>query len=777
MEFGKTMHLKYLTLCLMGLSLSACSQYVTKTNSTSKNLAKRASDSINAIYNYPSFDYRGTMQIHAQPQQKAQHMTASLDTATQQKIEQYLKYEQVDLTKQQKQDLYQALAQAQATSLNRYSYRKKDRFAHVIRNILNDMQFEYNGSVHYRQKMGSLNLTARYEKPTLLVQAKMPMVLDLNDYKLYVNYFALMPYLVNQESQNNLAYLDFSKHQDLFNHIDIKKLVDYIEASTDIYYQLAGQSQIQTLSLTDQDRNAGAVEKIRLNSTLEELILQASLYRKVNQKYVVNHVLNMQEENTETDTKHADESETETTVKLDHDSINNAEVVSQALRHLVNQHIDQMRKKELEAVQAAQHTQQSDEVQMPKSVAEDAAPVTEIMPEPKEKQDHNALTKKQCEALKTNEQVIFGDLQYCHMVYGIDVLTKTKELTPDILTYFDRLRSLEKVFAQYDQNKFIDSSAFKALWVKHQAEIEKVLPPIEQRNPLVLDVALDQKGRAVRIDYDLNYTAKSQGKWNIKADMFISNYGHATSIDQAQLKQAKSWSEASKGSALEKMMGQVSKKLGQDEQLKQNGQTTPSLEHQLQDIAEQHYDKTHAYAPTYTSVFLAKLIESKPTIAQRYSTQDLQEIAGVYAYHYSNEKMYDPKAKELENIKTWAKKHHLEQDNQFNYRLGQDVDWIVRDAMMGSKDRAAWQKLQTQYSQPQQLFAKQYQIEFKQKRGLYADEKELLEQTAQVLGQVYVDVQNNQLSAQSIQSLTPKHKLLIDYIIFEDVYKKMRHRQ
>ena len=53
----------------------------------------------------------------------------------------------------------------------------------IIANILNDMQFEYDGSVHYRQKMGSFNLTARYEKPTLLVQAKVPMVLDLNNYK------------------------------------------------------------------------------------------------------------------------------------------------------------------------------------------------------------------------------------------------------------------------------------------------------------------------------------------------------------------------------------------------------------------------------------------------------------------------------------------------------------------------------------------------------------------------------------------------------------------
>jgi hypothetical protein len=31
-----------------------------------------------------------------------------------------------------------------------------------------------------------------------------------------------------------------------------------------------------------------------------------------------------------------------------------------------------------------------------------------------------------------------------------------------------------KKFAVYDQNQFIDDQAFKALWIKHQAEIEKL---------------------------------------------------------------------------------------------------------------------------------------------------------------------------------------------------------------------------------------------------------------------------------------------------------------
>ena len=147
--------------------------------------------------------------------------------------------------------------------------------------------------MHYRQKMGSFNLTARYEKPTLLVQAKVPMVLDLNNYKFYINYFALMPYLVNKENQNNLAYLDFSKYQAMFKQVDYKKFAEYVKASSAVYYRLADQNNIQALSVSAADRNLGVVEKIRLKTSIEELILQANVYSKVNEKYLMQSILNI----------------------------------------------------------------------------------------------------------------------------------------------------------------------------------------------------------------------------------------------------------------------------------------------------------------------------------------------------------------------------------------------------------------------------------------------------------------------------------------------------
>ncbi len=764
------MRLKYLTLCVLGYSLSACSQHVIKTNSATANLEQKAINSINAMYEYPSYDYRGKFNVHVDLDQNksvGKDDKAVLDANVKQKVDQYLREQKVNLNTAQKQALYETLAQQP----KQFGGSKADKFTRVMANVLNDMQFEYDGSVHYRQKMGSFNLTARYEKPTLLVQAKVPMVLDLNDYKFYINYFALMPYLVNKENQNNLAYLDFSKYQHWFKQVDIKKFAEYVKASSAVYYRLANPNDIQALAVSSNDHAAGVMEKIRLKTSVEELILQANLYNKVNEKYLVQQVLNFKEKSLEklvadeadaavqSQAKSADSS-----VLVSKNSADDASVVSQQLYRLVNQHLgvddadESYGSASEDAAQAAGQAQ--DTMDSLENTDEAAA-------------DEQGLTAEQCLALQNTTKTTYGDVQYCQTVYEVDVFGQ--ETTPRLGAYLEKLQALEKIFAAYDQNQFIDDQAFKALWIKHQAEIDAALPPVSQRNPFVMDVGLDVKGRAIKLDYDLNYALPEfKSRFNLKADMQISNYGKATPIDQAQLKRAKTWAEASKGSMLEQAIGSFSEKLGQSGiQERATQPYTLSLDDQLKVIAEQRYDATHSYEQTYKAVFIAKLIESQPQVVQRYSTQELQEIASVYAYWYSDEEVYNPEGKALKAIEGLQGKHHLEQEDQFDDKLGRAVDRIVNDAMRGDQDRQALKKLKTQYKQPQQIFAKQYQIQFERENGTYPEEKNVLEQTANILGQVYVDARKNQLSEKSIKNLKAEHNEFIDYEVFKDVYQKM----
>ena len=766
------MRLKYLTLCLLGLSLSACSQHVIKTNSSSVNLEQKAINSINAMYEYPSYDYRGKFNIHVNLDQNntnSKDGKVQLDAALKQKVDQYLRDQKVNLNAKQKQALYVALAQQPKT----YST-KAEMFTSAMTNILNDMQFEYDGSVHYRQKMGSFNLTARYEKPTLLVQAKVPMVLDLKDYKFYINYFALMPYLVNKENQNNLAYLDFSKYQGLFNQVDFKKFAEYVKASSAVYYRLADQNNIQALSVSSADKAAGVVEKIRLKTSIEELVLQANLYSKVNEKYLMQSVLNFNEKSLEKLV--ADEVKASEQSKSNHklerkDAADDASVVSQQPYHLVNKHFgvddeeDYAAESDEDIADATQEATDADEY-----TTEDEAVVASAADDV----EQEGLSAAQCRELYNATQMTYGDVQYCESIYGIDVFNNADK-TPSFITTISKLQSVEKIFAVYDQNQFIDDYAFKALWIKHQAEIQKALPPVDKRNPFVMDVGLDAQGRAVKLDYDLNYALPElKSSFNIKADMYVSNYGKATPIDQAQLKRAKTWAETSKGSMLEKAVNSFSEKLGQTGIQEHSAEPyTLSLDDQLETIAAQKYDATHSYEQTYKAVFIAKLTESTPQIVERYSSKELQEIASVYAYWYSDEDVYNPEGKALKAIEALQSKHHLQNEDQFDDRLGRAVDRIVSDAMRGDKDRQEWKKLKAQYKQPQQLFAQQYQIQFERENGISNDEKALLAQTANVLGQVYVDARKNQLSEKSIKSLKIEHNEFIDYEVFKDVYMKL----
>lgn len=762
------MHLKYLSLCLFSLGLTACAQHGVRPQVASASLEQKAIQSVNAMYEYPSYDYRGNFKITVDPSQIKQNVkaenTAKLDAELQKKVDQYLREQKVALSKAQKQTLYTAIANEQG-DLGLTSSARSEKINTVLFNLLNDLQFSYDGSIHYRQKMGSFNLTARYEKPTLLVQAKLPMVLDLENYKFYINYFGLMPYLVNKDNQNNLAYVDFSKYKAFFKNVDKKKFIEYLKASSAVTYRLAEPQNLQRVSLTEADRKAGAVEKIRLKTTVEQLLLEVDLFGQVNEKYLQKSVLGLDEEKlaetlaaeiAASDAKKGTAGKEEQKVSSD-----DAAAVSQQLYSLVNAHLGNTSTSEDEEIESASSEEASD---VAVAEAEQTSENEEVV----------ALTEDQCIELKSlKKPVALGDINYCQ-IYGIDVLDQS-DTSIQKAQIKSRQDALKQTFEAYNQNQFINDEAFKALWLKHKDEIEQALP--KQRNPITIDVALDDKGRAVNMDYDVDYTpAEFKHRFNIKADMQILNYGKATSIDQQQLKQAKSVAEASKGSMLENFIKGFSEKLGQSDVSEHPVGThsdVQDLDANLAVLADKTYDATHAYDKTYKAVFIAKLTAEKPSYIKYYSVQQLQEIAEVYAYWFSDEDTYNPQGKALERITALQKKHHLEQDDQFDHELGRAVDHIVLTTIQGKTGREAWQKLQKQYKQPAQLFSKQYQLEFEKQNGVSAEEKHLLSETADILGNVYVAARKKQLSEKTIQNLKPEHNEFIDYEIFREVYKQM----
>ena len=211
-----------------------------------------------------------------------------------------------------------------------------------------------------------------------------------------------------------------------------------------------------------------------------------------------------------------------------------------------------------------------------------------------------------------------------------------------------------------------------------------------------MNVGLDAQGRLVSADYDLSLLLpQTNRRMHFNMEMQVSNYGKGTPISRQQLKQAKSLSEVSKGSFLEKVVGGLTRSL--ENEIDTTTNASWSWDEQLQQLAAQVYEQTHSYEKTFNAIFIAHLSANEPEYVKHFSAQDLKDIARVYAYWFSDEDIYNPRGQALKQIQALQQKHHLEADEQFDQELGAMVDEIVTQTMMQSGERQQWQQLKKSY--------------------------------------------------------------------------------
>jgi|GEM_PF-6607084 len=84
------MHLKYLSLCLFSLGLTACAQHSLRPSVASAHLDQKVIQGMNAMYEYPSYDYRGHFKVNVDSNQPNKISTveksAQLDAEVQKKV-------------------------------------------------------------------------------------------------------------------------------------------------------------------------------------------------------------------------------------------------------------------------------------------------------------------------------------------------------------------------------------------------------------------------------------------------------------------------------------------------------------------------------------------------------------------------------------------------------------------------------------------------------------------------------------------------------------------
>ncbi|WP_335960087.1 hypothetical protein [Acinetobacter bereziniae] len=793
------MHLKKLTLCLLGLSLSACSTHVIKSNALNadQDAPQRAIQGFNALYEYPNFDYRGQFQVHLDRPQKDQNLKSTdskqLDPAIEKKVNQYLKDQKIKLTDIQKKELYQAIAKQDSNYISRFVGMGAD----VVQNIVNDLQIRYDGTVNYRQKMASFNLETQYKKPNLSVEMRIPTVLDMNNYKFYTHIFSIMPYLANSQDQDKYAYYDFSKYKDDINKVNGKALIELLKQSGATSYLIAAPHQIQNLAVSSADKQAGIVEKIRLNTSVEEMFLQGQLYSTVNRQYLMNSVFGLNQSNIakilgpSSDSQVSDEAyeaaqeamkaadEAVAGITSSDDSANDASSAMYELYNAVNRKSHESLEEEVEAGDASQAAYDAEQAARA-AVEDDGDDATADQERDSENETVEAaadgnttkiLTEQQCEDLskaKTNPR--FGDVEYCQYHYEIDVLKgeQQKESSSDTALREKNKTALVSTFNGYAKDQLVDAQQFKQLWNQHLTEIESSLPAPDKRNPLIVDLSLDNKGRAVKADYDMGLDLDTLNrKLNIKMDMQFLNYGNASKIDQNVLKQAKPFKEIFKGSIMQQAVGGIAGSERSDEQ------KYLSLDERLEQLAEQVFAQTGSYEKTYKAVFIAKLTAQKPELIKQYSAQDLQEIAAIYAYSYSDEEIYNPKGQALKQIQALQKKHHLEDDHQYDDELGNDVDGIVAKIWKAKQSTLEVQSLVKKYKTTEAVFAQYYMQKFEAENEIEKSQRGEFIKTAKVLAKSYVAFKNNKFNDQVVSTLNVDSTEFIDYDLFKQAYQAL----
>lgn len=797
------MRLKHLTLCVLSLSLGACAQHVTKSTAGQQQpLGERAASALNTMFDTSSYDLQGQFSIQAQPGSKAAAGASdaagqqpALDPDVKKQLDQAIKAQKIQLSAKEKSQLYAAIARQQdpyAAMLGREGARAG--MAESMINLLNDLQFSYDASVHYRQKMAALNLNLKYQKPTLLVQAQLPMVVDFNNFRLYANYFAFMPFMVNRDSQASFAYIDFSKYKDDFNKVDFKLLANYLKQMNALPYALAAPDQVTAAALTEQDKQLGVHSKIRYQGTLESLLLQMSLFELVNTPYYSAHIIGQAQQAEEAaapaaEAEAADIAEAEDASAengLETAAYESSERVSelvQAQAHGATDHGG-----EHEAADAAQEGD-ADEAEMAadeacaSSAACDAASDAETASssgEPEsgaESEDENAyaLSEEACEALINTAKVPAGQFTLCREWYGLNLFEPAAAQEQDGgesagQAEQSALQKLTPVFIEYQSEQLTDVQSFKQLWQKHDAEIQQALKA-EQSSPMpiIMDIGLDKAGRLQTFDYDVLKKDEKLGQFRFISTNQISNYGKAKPIDRKLLKDAKSIEEVTKGSLMEKFSKGLLSALGPDAAAAAEAGDAKSMDDYLHKIALDTYKRTGSWLKAYQAVFAVYAPISQSDLSRHYAAAELNEIAEVYAYHF-NEDLPKLQGAALARLNKLAAKHQLKHSDSFD-DIGYTVSRTVNEAVKEYQEQQQWAKRIKQHKTRQAVFAQYYAETFAQEYSLSDEQKRLLPKPAQVFAQAFADDLQGRLSEKSLQNLPEDGADLFDDAIYRIAYK------
>ncbi|MBO7705646.1 MAG: hypothetical protein J6S68_08445, partial [Acinetobacter sp.] len=339
------------------------------------------------------------------------------------------------------------------------------------------------------------------------------------------------------------------------------------------------------------------------------------------------------------------------------------------------------------------------------------------------------------------------------------------------------LEELKPLFSAYQTEQLVDAQSFKQLWQKHQAEITPIMAQLgSERSPFVMDVGLDQKGRAQNMDYNIVISDEQIGKLQIKSTNQVFNYGSATAIDRQALRNAKSIEEVSKGSLLENVVKGILGPLGTDSssvESASSGSTALSqdISEYYQQVAQKSYARYPSEVKAYQTVFALVFAAQRPEYIRYYSSATINEISEVYAYEFLD--IEEPKGAALKRLQKLRQKHALQHEQDFD-ELGESIANIVNDALEDVQENQQWKDLAKKYKTKQAVFAQVYQDKFTDTYEIDQEQTAYLTQSAQVFAKAFADDLKGQLTEKSLQGLKLEHDDFFSDSTYYETYKAVQ---
>lgn len=721
---------RYLVCCLFVLGASGCSQHFVKSTDTAS-LQQSSVTAVQSLYTTSGFDFSGQVKFAVQPLEKQGNVVTNAEFN--QHLKNYMALQGITLNQTESTAFEKALQQERALATGG-GWRQQG--SEIAANFLQDLTVSYNGGIDFRDQAAALNLTARYDTEGLLVQAKYPIIVDLKETKIYSNFYALLPFLVSPEYRNQLSYIDFSQYRKQIEKVDLAKFVNFLKAMSSLPYRLANQDDLQQVSLTDADRKAGAVEKIRLITSAEEVSAKILAFTRVNQDYLSKTVF-----------KFADDPQTDEAVSTQKD------FKAMSEEQQADWATDQLRK---------MTTAKSEDDVADHSIAHAAeAPTAEAEEAETESTTRDdGLSYAQCQHYNGKSNIPLGVFAYCMDEYKTDVLNPaTAENQKDLATSVSEFAQLSELFKPADKNELVSVDQFKTMWQQQEQEITKLLPPVDQRSLYVVDLLIDRQGRMVgtHTSWKIMKTKSMQHTIEMQAQMQYQHYGHPTAINRVAMKQAKALEDLSQNSVFKGLMAKLKKT-----------ENAEDFDAQVKKLAEQSFNQSHSYLKTYQLVYGLLFARDYPQAVKKYSTQDIQNLATIMAYRSL--------AKDGASRLTSQEKARLQQLEQ-KYQVGdsqllqQETTEIVVGVQLNGEQQRQWQQVQQKYTSSTQRFEKWYELQYLSE---YTNEKSNphLKRVAERLGKFYEASRHQMISPLLFAGLSEEDYEYLDYDVFKRVYVK-----